>query len=187
MQKLERIRNNIVLVGPMGCGKTAVGKLLARILNWEFIDTDQRIVEQTGLEIPMIFQEKGEQGFRQLEKEVISECSQMHQVVIATGGGIVIDQENRRVLKENGLVYYLKTSPSILSQRVGCGKGRPLLYGKDPQTVFKQILKEREDFYQQADVILETDELTQQQVAEEIIMESRRRGILSLDDGFERL
>ncbi|HBK67829.1 MAG TPA: shikimate kinase I, partial [Firmicutes bacterium] len=85
MQKLERIRNNIVLVGPMGCGKTTVGKLLARILNWEFIDTDQRIVEQTGLEIPMIFQEKGEQGFRQLEKEVISECSQMHQVVIATG------------------------------------------------------------------------------------------------------
>ena len=101
----------------MGSGKTTVGRILATKLGWRFIDTDKLIVEQTGKEISDLFQERGEVYFRQVEKEIISHLPQVSRTVIATGGGAVIDRTNYLLIKENGLVYYLKASPSVLARR----------------------------------------------------------------------
>ena len=178
MERQEGLKSNIILVGPMGSGKTTVGQILAINLGWRFIDTDQLIVERTGKEIPLLFEEQGEEYFRQVEKEVISRFSQISRTVIATGGGAVIDRTNYQLLKENGLVFYLKASPSVLTRRVGSGKGRPLLLGKDIQAIVVGLLKEREKYYQEADLTIETDFLTPYEVADLLIMESKKNGLL---------
>ena len=177
MERQEGLKSNIILVGPMGSGKTTVGQILAINLGWRFIDTDQLIVERTGKEIPLLFEEQGEEYFRQVEKEVISRFSQISRTVIATGGGAVIDRTNYQLLKENGLVFYLKASPSVLTRRVGSGKGRPLLLGKDIQAIVVGLLKEREKYYQEADLTIETDFLTPYEVADLMIVESKKHGL----------
>ena len=177
MEGRAGLKRNIILVGPMGSGKTTVGRILATKLGWRFIDTDKLIVEQTGKEISDLFQERGEVYFRQVEKEIISHLPQVSRTVIATGGGAVIDRTNYLLIKENGLVYYLKASPSVLARRVGSGMDRPLLSGKDVQMVVAEILEERDKYYQQADLTIETDFLTPYEVADLMIVESKKHGL----------
>lgn len=173
---IER-RPNLVLVGLMGCGKTTVGRLLAHLLTWELIDTDRMIEERTGVSIPQLFQEKGEAYFRRVEKEVLLDLKDKERMVLATGGGAVLDGTNRRLLKETGLVVYLKTSPAVLAARVGHGEGRPLLKTGDPGVVLTALLEEREGFYREADLVVTTDGRTPRQVAEEIIRLAQGRGV----------
>ena len=177
MREQTERKKNLVLVGPMGCGKTTVGRLIADRLRWEFIDTDRLIEETTGYSITALFAEKGEAYFRYVEKELISRLTRKKQTVVATGGGAVLEEENRRVLRSIGLVFYLKTSAGVLAGRVGQGEGRPLLMGKNPTTILAELLATREVYYRQADAVVMTDGQTPGQVATEIIALAVQAGI----------
>src|SRR5690606_24174320 len=132
----------------------------------------QMITEQTGLTIPVIFKEKGEQYFRRLEQEVIAGVARRRGVVVATGGGAIIVRKNRQVLKENGLVFYLRVAARVLAERVGAGEGRPVLAGKRLVAELEKLLAVREENCEEtADVVLETDELITEEVVEAIIKE----------------
>jgi len=168
-------RTNLILVGLMGCGKTTVGRLVADRLGWEFIDTDRLIMAKTGTSIPALFAEKGEPFFRRLEKEVLLAIKDRERTVVATGGGIVLAAENRHLLQEMGLVIYLQTAPAVLATRVGRGEDRPLLAGGAPVEVLTALLKEREAFYREANLVVVTDGRTPSQVAEEIIRQAAGR------------
>lgn len=162
-------KRNIILVGPMGAGKTTVGRLLAERMGWTFLDTDQMITAASGMEISEIFAEKGEACFRMWEKEAIHDAVGRGEAIISTGGGAVTNPENLAAMKSNGLVVYLRTGIPELLRRVGGGAGRPLLAGEDIREVLTKLLKEREKFYHRADVIVDTDGLTPQEVAERIM------------------
>jgi len=180
VEKVKEEKTNIFLVGMMGSGKTTVGKLLANHLEWEFVDTDELIVEETGLSIPVLFKDKGEQYFRRLEQEAVARVARRRRMVVATGGGVILNPENRQVLKENGLVFYLRGTAQVLAARVGAGEGRPLLTGKELAPELERLLAVREKYYQEAaDVVLETDALTTGQVVAAILEECAQRGILS--------
>jgi shikimate kinase len=161
---------NIYLVGPMGTGKTAVGKQLGRMLGEPFIDSDAEIERHAGVDIPYIFEREGEAGFRQREREVLAELCQREGMVLATGGGAVLAPENRHVLRDTGVVVYLETSLAQQLQRVGKGRGRPLLKGADLPQRLAQLREQREPLYQQiADITLSTDNRRVSRVAEMIL------------------
>jgi len=147
----------IVLVGMMGCGKTTVGKCLARQLNRTFVDSDDEIQKRTGVSITHIFDVEGEAGFRQREAQVIADLMQMRDIVLATGGGAVILEENRRAMRRGGTVVYLKGSAYDLWQRTRHDRSRPLLQTADPRARLQQLLTERDPFYTEvADLIVPT-------------------------------
>jgi shikimate kinase len=151
-------KQNIFLVGPMGSGKTAVGKYLARLLDYPFLDSDHEIEQRTGADIPLIFEREGEAGFRQRERDVIAELTMREHVVLATGGGAVIDAATRRDLKARGWVVYLETSVAQQAERAGRTRHRPLLRGTDPAQRLDELLREREPLYQEvADLVVSTD------------------------------
>lgn len=177
MGERMEVKPNLVLTGLMGCGKTTVGRLIATELGWEFCDTDRLIEEATGCSIPVLFREKGEPFFRRIEKTVIQGLAGKNQMVVATGGGAVLDGENRSVFKALGLVVYLKTSPEVLGDRVQRSSDRPLLTGQNPVAVLAKLLQDREKYYNEADEVITTDGRTPAQVATEIICLARRRGI----------
>jgi shikimate kinase len=124
-------KRNIYLIGPMGTGKTAVGKQLGRLLGAPFLDSDAEIEKHAGVDIPYIFEREGEAGFRQRERDVLAELCHRDGIVLATGGGAVLAAPNRELLRETGVVVYLETSLAQQLQRVGKGRGRPLLKGAD--------------------------------------------------------
>jgi shikimate kinase len=142
-------RRNLVLIGFMGTGKTCIGKLAARSLGWKFVDTDQRIVEAAGCPIAEIFAdpERGEDWFRDLESRVLAEVLAEEEQVVATGGGVVVREGNRRVLAEGGYVFWLRASIDALYDRVRHNRNRPLLQTKDPKTTITKMLDEREPYY----------------------------------------
>ncbi len=163
-------KRNIFLIGPMGSGKTAVGKQLARMLDAPFYDSDAEIEKRTGVDIPYIFEKEGEAGFRQREHETIEVLTRLEPVVLATGGGAVLLPENRRCLAERGCVVYLETSVEHQAQRVRHGRGRPLLTNADPAVKLAQLMEERAPLYLEiADLTVATDGRKVQTVAEEII------------------
>ncbi len=123
---------NVFLIGPMGSGKTAVGRYLSRLLCMPFYDSDTEIERRTGVDIPFIFEKEGEPGFREREREAIEALTAMDRVVIATGGGAVLRPENRRYLAERGCVVYLETSVAQQAERVKQSRNRPLLSNVDP-------------------------------------------------------
>jgi shikimate kinase len=139
--------DNIFLVGMMGAGKTSVGKLLARNLGKQFYDSDHVIEARTGVKIPVIFELEGEQGFREREAAVIDELSALHGVVLATGGGAVLREDNRRVLNARGVVVYLRASVADLWNRTRHDRNRPLLQTADPQARLAQLYQERDPLY----------------------------------------
>jgi len=153
-------KRNLYLIGPMGTGKTAVGKHLGRVLRLPFIDSDAEIVRSAGVDIPYIFDEEGEEGFRRREHQVIAELCAREPIVMATGGGAILDPDNRRILKQTGVVVFLQTSIQQQLQRVGNGRGRPLLKddGDGLQARLEQLRVVREPLYREtADITISTD------------------------------
>jgi shikimate kinase len=148
--------SNIFLVGPMGSGKSSVGKALAEILCRTFLDVDAEIESQTGANIGWIFDMDGEQGFRDRESKIFSMLiSENTNAVIATGGGIVLREENRRLLLDHGLVIYLCASSQQLYQRTLKDRQRPLLQVADRKSVIEKLLEERDPLYRQvADIVV---------------------------------
>ncbi|SMN15801.1 Shikimate kinase I [uncultured Candidatus Thioglobus sp.] len=148
---------NIVLVGPMGSGKTSVGRRLACVLKRDFFDTDFEIVARTGVAIDYIFDVEGEEGFRQREMQMLKDLCNIPNIVIATGGGIVIKAENRELLK-NHFAVYLSSSVEQLVKRTDKSKSRPLLeQSSNREQTIRDLLSAREDFYQSvANVVIDT-------------------------------
>jgi len=166
---------NIFLIGPMGSGKSAVGRQLARLLRFTFYDSDADIEAKTGVDVAYIFDKEGEAGFRLREKESIERLSRLDGIVLATGGGAVIDADNRRVLAERGTVVYLETSVEQQLQRTRHGRHRPLLNDTDPQAKLKELMLRRAALYAEiADLTVSTNGRRVQLVAEEIYQALRR-------------
>jgi shikimate kinase len=168
-------KRNIFLIGPMGSGKTAVGRQLARLFKLTFYDSDADIETKTGVDIAFIFEKEGEQGFRVRERESIDRLTQMDAIVLATGGGAVIEAENRRVLRERGVVVYLQTSVDQQLERTRHARHRPLLNDTDPEQTLAALMQRRAQLYAEiADITVSTDGRRVQLVAEEIHDELRR-------------
>ncbi len=165
-------KTNVFLIGPMGSGKTAVGRYLARLLDLTFHDSDSEIERRTGVDIPFIFEKEGEAGFRQREREAIEILTAMERIVLATGAGAVLLPENRRYLAERGRVVYLETSVAQQAERVKQGRNRPLLSNVDTATKLEQLMGERTSLYAEiADVVVSTDGRKVRSVAEDILRE----------------
>ena len=161
--------SNVFLVGPMGAGKSTIGRLLANDLRLEFKDTDKEIEDRSGVDIPWIFDMEGEEGFRNRETSVLEELVKLNQILLATGGGIVCKNENRRMLASNGRVVYLRASINEQVRRTSKDKKRPLLQSNDPRQVLTDLMEEREPLYLEvADYVIETDRRSPKSVAEEL-------------------
>ena len=161
---------NIFLIGPMGAGKSAVGRYLARTLHLSFVDSDDEIESRTGVDIPFIFEKEGEEGFRKRETAVIDDLSKMDGVVLATGGGAVINLDSRSRLGGRGFVVYLYTTVDQQVARTQKGRERPLLESTDPRATLQELLDTRDPMYREiADIIVETDGRKVKSVANEII------------------
>ena len=160
---------NVFLIGPMGAGKSAVGRQLGRLLHFEFIDSDEEIETRTGVDIPFIFEKEGEDGFRKREVKVIDELSQREGVVLATGGGAIVDSQSRSRLGARGYVVYLYTSVKQQLERTQRGRTRPLLDKDNPEEVLTVLLEARDPLYREiADLVIETDGRRVHTVAREI-------------------
>jgi shikimate kinase len=155
---MELNSKNIVLVGPMGCGKTTVGRQLASKLNQDFFDTDHEIINKTGVSVDHIFDIEGEEGFRRRESEVLESLCDMNNIVIATGGGVVLLPQNRLVLKNAGVVVYLSSSVEQLLRRTAKSKTRPLLENSsDRQKTITEIVNARDKYYREvATIVIDT-------------------------------
>ncbi|MGC9046276.1 MAG: shikimate kinase [Thermodesulfovibrio sp.] len=160
---------NIVLIGFMGTGKSSVGKILSKKLGFKFIDVDKVIEKTTGMKISEIFSRFGEPCFRDIESEVINLITQKNRQVIATGGGVVLREENMKKLKENGVIFCLKASENVIFERVKHCKDRPLLQVENPEKRIKELLEKRKHLYEKADFCIDTEGLTPEQVTEKII------------------
>ena len=168
-------KRNIFLIGPMGSGKTAVGRQLARLFRLTFHDSDADVELKTGVDIAFIFEKEGEAGFRLRERESIERLTQMDSIVLATGGGAVILPETRQVLAERGVVVYLETSVTQQLERTRHTRHRPLLNDTDPETALATLMERRAQLYAQiADITVSTDGRRVPLVAEEIHAELRR-------------
>ncbi|NNC65670.1 MAG: shikimate kinase AroK [Gammaproteobacteria bacterium] len=149
--------SNIVLVGPMGSGKSAVGKQLARDLDLDFVDSDAEIEARTGVDIAYIFEKEGEAGFRVREREMIAELAKRQAIVLSTGGGAVLDPDNRRLLSECGTVVYLLTTIEQQLERTRHTRHRPLLLDRNPETVLTELMEIRAPLYEEvADLTVKT-------------------------------
>ena len=161
---------NIFLIGPMGAGKSAVGRYLARALHLTFVDSDDEIESRTGVDIPFIFEKEGEEGFRKREAVVIDDLSKMDGVVLATGGGAILDANNRSRLGGRGFVVYLYTTVDQQVSRTKKGRERPLLENANPRDTLKELLATRDPLYREiADIVVETDGRKVKSVADEVI------------------
>ncbi|MBN1824123.1 MAG: AAA family ATPase [Endomicrobiales bacterium] len=161
---------NIVLTGFMGTGKTAVGKLLAEKLDWQFYDTDGMIEKDTGLSIPEIFAKKGEPYFRDVESKAVKLFSVLDKAVIACGGGVALRPENMDELEKNGVVVCLTARPEVVLKRTK-NSDRPLLKVKDPLSKISELLKARETYYKRCRVSIDTSVISERETAERIIQQ----------------
>ena len=161
---------NIFLVGPMGAGKSTIGRALAKELKLEFFDSDEVIEQRAGADIAWIFDIEGEEGFRQREIKIIDELTQKQNIVLATGGGVIISPENRSVLAGRGTVIYLKTSLEQQYERTKRDTRRPLLQTDNLTERLEELRDERQPYYEDlSDVSFETDKLTVKAVANNIV------------------
>ncbi len=161
---------NVVLVGPMGAGKTTIGKVLAKELKFEFKDSDKVIEARCGADIPWIFDVEGEQGFRDREMHTIEALCQENGLVIATGGGAVLRPENRQVISQDALVVYLKTSVNQQFERTHRDRNRPLLQTENPLEVLSRLYDQRHPLYDAlADITVVTDKKNPRTVVKQIL------------------
>lgn len=162
--------SNIILVGPMGAGKSTIGRLLAKELRLPFRDSDKEIEQRTGASIPLIFDVEGELGFREREHAAIKDICQMRGVVLATGGGAVLRQDNRQLLRASGRVIYLCTSVEQQLDRTSRDRNRPLLQTANPREILTSLMAVRDPLYREvADIIILTDERPPRLVVVEIL------------------
>lgn len=148
---------SIFIVGPMGAGKTTIGRLLARALDREFVDSDWYVEDQTGADIPWIFAKEGEAGFRDRETRAIDELTQQPHIVLATGGGAVMRSDNRDYLHDRGIVVYLNAPVDVQMARTAKDKSRPLLQQPNPRQILQDLYRIRDPLYRQvAHIILPT-------------------------------
>jgi shikimate kinase len=165
-----KIPTKIFLIGPMGAGKSTIGKQLAAALKLNFADSDAEIQRRTGVDIPTIFEFEGEEGFRKREAAVIDELTQNDQQVLAAGGGVVMEAENRRNLAARGFVVYLQCSTQQQFERTSKDKNRPLLDTDDPLAALQQLMEIREPLYNEtADLVVSTEQRGASGVVREII------------------
>lgn len=169
------MRNNIVLIGFMGSGKTSVGRLIAQRLGFQFIDTDALVVDRAGMQISEIFAKHGESWFRDHETSMLNSMGIYNRAVISTGGGIVLKPENRELLRELGFVVWLTASEDIIFERVSRNKKRPLLQTADPQRTVHELLEQRQALYEKAaQFTLDSTHLSHDAAADAVIAEARK-------------
>lgn len=160
---------SIYLVGPMGAGKSTIGRLLSAEFALDFYDSDKEIEARCGANIPWIFDMEGEEGFREREQQVIDDLTQIPNIILATGGGAVTREINRQHLSARGTVVYLCTSVKQQLERTAKDKNRPLLQTEDPEAVLKALFEKRDPLYTEvADIIIETDHHSPRWVVQEI-------------------
>lgn len=160
---------NVFLVGPMGVGKTTIGRALAELLDLDFYDSDREIEASTGADIPWIFDVEGEAGFRVRESRMIDQLSELTKIVLATGGGAVLAEENRQCLKERGVVVYLRASIRQQLERTSRDKNRPLLQTPDPEQKIRELMKVRDPLYREvADIVIDTNRRNPRSVSQDI-------------------
>lgn len=161
---------NLFLIGPMGAGKTTVGRQLSELLRMEFHDSDQEIQRRTGVDIPTIFEFEGEEGFRTREQNMIDELTLREGIILATGGGAVLREENRQHLSSRGFVIYLHCTPDQQFERTYRDRNRPLLQTERPLDKLRDLMQVRDPLYRQtADMVVSTEGRNTQSVVREII------------------
>ena len=162
--------DSIILIGPMGSGKTSTGRILAKEMDFDFLDTDEEVVERTGVSIAYIFDVEGETGFRKREHQALMKFLQNQNVVIATGGGIIMHDESRAIIQSHKRVVYLKTSIEKQIERATVSNKRPLLINTDPASKLQELMLTREPLYEEiSDIKIDTDERKPSEIALEII------------------
>lgn len=166
---------NLVLIGFMGSGKSSVGRHLAALTGHRFVDTDELVTAKAGCSIPEIFAERGEEYFRDLETACLQDLIGVCGIVLATGGGLVLREQNRELLRQIGTVTWLDADPDVIFERVSRNNRRPLLATDNPRETFDRLRSEREELYRQAsDVRLDTTGLTHEQAAKKTLQGTRR-------------
>lgn len=167
--------DNIFLVGPMGAGKSTIGKVLSEIMEMEFVDSDREIEASTGADIPWIFDVEGEEGFREREVRMIDSLSRRQNIVLATGGGAVLSQKTRKRLQKRGVVVYLRASIEQQIERTSRDKNRPLLQTVDPEQTIRDLMVLREPLYTEvADITVDTHRRNARGVSKEINRQIRK-------------
>jgi shikimate kinase len=167
--------SRIILVGPMGSGKSTIGRQLANNLKKEFKDSDHEIVARTGASIPLIFEIEGEEGFRRREAAMIDELTLLDGIVLATGGGAVLREENRHHIKQRGVVIYLYASVDQLFERTSRDHNRPLLQTENPRQKLQELMEQRDPLYREvADMVVHTDDRSIRSVVKEILVRLRQ-------------
>ena len=162
-------KGNIILIGPMGSGKTSTGKMLAKEMGYVFLDTDEEVTKRTGVSIAYIFDVEGEEGFRKRECLALKECLNDNNTILSTGGGIVLSKENRDLLQDRGTVVYLQTSIRFQVKRTASTNNRPLLKNKDPKETLEKLMLTRAPLYEEiADITIMTDNKSLQEMSKEI-------------------
>ena len=168
-------KTNIFLVGPMGAGKTSIGRQLAEALKMDFLDSDHEIEARSGATIPWIFDVEGEEGFRKREQAMIDELSQRQNIVLATGGGAVLSEINRQYLKSRGTVIYLSASIDQLLQRTYRDRNRPLLQTADPRAKLEELMQIRGPLYREvADIVVDTNHSSIRHTVNQIIKQLKK-------------
>ena len=162
-------KGNIILIGPMGSGKTSTGRMLAKEMGYAFADTDEEVTKRTGVSIAYIFDVEGEEGFRKREYLALKECLNDNNTVLSTGGGIILSKENRDLLQDRGTVVYLQTSIRSQVKRTSSTNNRPLLQNKDPEETLEKLMLTRAPLYEEiADITIMTDNKSLQEMSKEI-------------------
>ena len=162
--------DNIILIGPMGSGKTSTGRILAKEMHFDFVDTDEEVVKRTGVSIAYIFDVEGETGFRQREHQALMKFLDNDNIVIATGGGIITHDKSRAIIRAHNRVVYLKTSIEQQIERTTVSDKRPLLIDTDPASKLQELMLTREPLYEEiSDIMIDTDERSPSEIAHEII------------------
>jgi shikimate kinase len=162
-------KRNIYLCGFMATGKSSVGKRLASLLHYDFLDMDTAIEEESGMSIPQIFSNRGEAAFRAMESRMVEKLAARSRYVIATGGGVIVNARNIEILKHSGIVVTLTADIRTILSRVGSGEDRPMLKGNDLEKRTAALMEERAHAYAQADMIIDTSTLTIDEVAQHIL------------------
>lgn len=171
-----KMPGNFFLVGLMGAGKTTVGRALARVSDKRFLDSDHEIEARAGVRVPIIFEIEGEAGFRARETAVINELTALQDIVLATGGGAVLNPANREALKRNGFVIYLRANVDELYQRTCHDKNRPLLQTANPKARLQELFEARDPLYREvADLVIDTSRQSVHQLLNRLLRELEPR------------